>query len=326
MIHSRRACVKALGLSIFTGFSPRLFADDFPNRAVKIIVPASAGGGSDTTARMLAGPLKEAFRQAIVVDNRPGAAGNIAADLVAKAQPDGYTLLMGHSGIVGTNPHMYEKLSYDPIKDLTPVAPLFRTWAFLFVPASSQIKTVRDLLQVARAKPGALNYGSSGIGSIQHIGMELFKHQAGIDLTHVPYKGSAPMTAALLGGEIDVTLDFAIPAMAHVDAGKLRVLGVASPKRLAPYPNISTVSEAGVKDFSVDVWVGIFSTAGTPKSVVERINREIGKAMQQPAFQEYMRQRGGEELRGTPEQFATLVKDEYDRGGKLVKLSGAKAE
>lgn len=323
---SRRLCLNAIGVGAMAAVAKWSMADDYPSRPIRLIVPAAPGGGSDTTARLLVEPLRESFKQPILVDNRPGAAGNIAAEAVAKAAPDGYTLLIGHSGIVGTNPHMYQKLPFDPLKDLLPVAPVLRSWAFLFVPAVSPIKTMKDLLERARAKPGALNYGSAGVGSVQHIGMELFNHTAGIQLTHVPYKGSAPMTAALLSGEIDVNLDFAVPAMNHVEAGKLRVLAVASPKRLAPYPNVPTVTEAGVKDFFIDVWVGLFTAPGTPKSIAERINREVGKATQSAAFKQYFQHRGAEELRGSQEDFSRLVQEEYVRGAKLVKLSGAKAE
>ncbi len=313
-------------IAVLSGMPSSGNAEEYPSRPIKIIVPAAAGGGSDYTARLLAAPLTEALKQPVIVDARPGAAGNIGADFVAKAPANGYTLLLGHSGIVGTNPHMFDKLSYDVLKDLVPVAPVLRTWAFLFVPANSPFKTVKEFLQGARAKPGTLNYGSSGIGSVQHVGMENFKRITGIDITHVPCKGTAPATTALLAGEIDVSLDFIVPTMAYVEAGRLRVLGVASHKRLARYPHMPTLIEEGIPGFTTDAWVGLFATAGTPQPIIERLNKEVARVIATPAFQQALKQRGSEDLQGTPEEFAAFVGEEYGRGRKLVKLSGAKED
>lgn len=245
-------------------------AEDFPSRAIRIIVPAPAGGPTDYRTRSVAERLAEALKQPVVVENRVGAAGTIATDYVAKAKPDGYTLLIGHSGTFSYAPYLYAKLPYDPQKDFVPVAGILWAPLWLYVPERSPLHSVQDLLAAAKASPGQLTYGSAGPGSPQHVTMELLKHTAGLDIVHVPYKGSAPLMTDLLSGQIDLAFDAFVPGMEHVAGGRLRVLATSDARRNPAKPEVPTVSEAGLAGFDSGVWAGVFAPAQTPPSVVQK--------------------------------------------------------
>ena len=266
------------------------------------IVPAPAGGPIDYRARRIAQKLSEAWRQQVVVDNRSGAAGIIAAELVAKAAPDGYTLLHGHVGMFAINPTLYQKLPYDPLKDFIPVTRIGSGPAIVLVNPQVPAKTLAELIALAKGKPGQLSYGSSGPGSPQHITGEMFKQLTGVDLVHVPYKGSAPLITDLVGGQIQVGFDYAVPAGEQVKAGKLRALAVTGPKRLAYLPDVPTTAEAGLPAFQSIAWTGLFVPVGTPPSIVQTIHDQVVRIINSPEEQSDAARLGldlrGEHVRG----------------------------
>ena len=230
-------------------------AENYPSHPIRIIVPAPSGGGSDTSARKLGEKLTLSLKQPIIIENRPGAAGNIAAELVAKAKPDGYTLLYGHNGILCINPWVYPSLPYDATKDLVPVTQTGRIHAIVVVNLSVPVRSLVDLIALARAKPGQLTYGSAGSGSPQHVTGELFKMLTGVNMLRVPYKGSAPVMLALLSKEIDLGFEYPVVVTLQVQAGQIRALAIAAPKRLASLPDVPTAAEAGLQDFESEAWV-----------------------------------------------------------------------
>jgi tripartite-type tricarboxylate transporter receptor subunit TctC len=301
-------------------------ADSYPSKPVRWIVPAPAGGPSDYRVRRIAQRLSEAWRQPVVVENRAGAAGIIAAELVAKAAPDGYTLLHGHVGMFAINPALYQNLPYDPLKDFIPVTRVTSGPAIVLVNPQVPAKTLAELIALAKRKPGELSYGSAGSGSPQHITGEMFKQLTGVDLVHIPYKGSAPLITDLVGGQIQVGFDYAVPAGEQVKAGKLRALAVAGPKRLPYLPDVPTTAEAGLPEFQSIVWNGLFVAAGTPPNIVQTIHDQVVKIINTPEEQSEAA-RLGYDLRGsTSDEFREFIKAEMIKWGKVVKASGAKVD
>lgn len=317
-----RCLVAILGIA-FAGVEA---AENFPARPIHIVVPAPAGGPLDYRIRLIAEKLSPSLGQPIVIDNRPGAAGVLAAGQVAQAKPDGYALFFGHAGTHSFAPHVQAQIPYDPVKDFAPVALVTFASMYLYAPAASPAHTVRDLGAAARAKPGTMTYGSVGVGSPSHVAMEWFKRMAGIDLVHVPYKGSAPLVTAMLGGEVDVAFDAFVPAMEHVKSGKLRVLGTTRARRWPAFPGIPTIAESGMPGFELRIWTGIFAPAGTPNAIVARLNREFVRALSLPDIATKLRETGSESEPLTPDQFAALVRDEWVTGKRLVEISGARQE
>lgn len=320
-----RYCV-GTALVLLTLFAPLADADSYPSKPIRIVVPAPAGGGSEITARRLAHKIEPALGQPVVIDARPGASGTIATSLVAHAAPDGYTLLFGHLGTFALVPHAMAKLGYDPLKDFAPITTAAVAYMVLLVKADLPVQNFEQLLALAKAKPGSLTYASTGIGSPQHVGGELLKQLTRIDIVHVPYKGSAPALVDMAGGQVDFGFDYPIAAMSHIKSGKLRVLAIAGPKRLAWLPDIPTVQELGYPDLQIDTWVGYLAPAGTPQSVVERLNREIVKAMSDPEMRARIEELGSEVKTSAPPEFAALIKSEYGRWGSVVKKAGIKIE
>jgi tripartite-type tricarboxylate transporter receptor subunit TctC len=301
-------------------------ADSYPSKPIRWIVPAPAGGPADYRSRRIAQKLSDVWRQPVVVENRAGAAGIIAAELVAKAAPDGYTLLHGHVGIFAINPTLYQKLPYDPLKDFIPVTRVSSGSAIVLVNPQVPAKTLAELIAYAKSKPGQLAYGSAGPGSPQHITGEMFKQLTGVDLVHIPYKGSAPLIIDLVGGQIQVGFDYVVPAGEQVKAGKLRALAVAGPKRLPYLPDVPTTAEAGLPEFQSIAWNGVFAPAGTPQSIVLAIHDQVVKIINSPEEQSEAA-RLGYELRGsTSDEFREFIKTEMIRWGKVVKASGAKVD
>jgi len=299
----------------------------WPTKPIRLIAPVAPGIGSDRYARLLAQKLTVALKQPVIVENRPGAGGNIGADLVAKAPQDGYTLLWGHNALFGTAPHVLRSAPFDVLKDFVPVAGNAVSYPYLYASKSFPVESFSDLVRLARQRPGALNYGSLGIASGPHVAMEWLKHEARIDLTHVPYKGgSAEILRALAAGEIVVGFDYYMPLMAQVKSGRIKVLGVASLARNPAAPEIPTLHEQGLTGFEYFGWSGVFAPARTPKPIVDKLNAEIGKARASPEMQKLIRDAGSTELKGSPEEFAAFVRAEYERGARLVKLSGATLE
>ena len=292
----KRQWMGVVGAVLAAVLTPTVLAQGkFPDRPVTIVVPSAPGGTTDFTARLIAEPLSRALGQPIVVDNRAGASGNIGNQLVAKAKPDGYTLLLAYSGYQVGNPHLFKKAGWDPIKDFTPVAMLTRAPQVVAARPNLLVNNLRELVAYAKANPDKLNYASSGNGSIQHIAGELFKQMTGTSLTHVPYKGAGPAVQDLLSGQVDLFFTTPASVVSHIKADKLKGLGVTSSARLSSLPQVPTTRESDLKDFTLDSWFALYAPAGTPNDVVQQINAEIAKILASP------------ELRKKAEDAGTLV-------------------
>ncbi|MFO1323323.1 MAG: tripartite tricarboxylate transporter substrate binding protein [Burkholderiales bacterium] len=300
-------------------------AQTYPVKPVKIMVGANAGGGTDIIARMLADKYQGAFGQPFVVENKPGASNTIAADLTAKAAPDGHTLLVATNTGQAIAPHLI-KLSFDTNKDLVPVALIVVVPNVLVVAPNVPATNVRDLIALIKAKPDGFSYGSSGVGSTQHLAGEAFNLAAGTKAVHVPYKGSAQALADLVGGQIQLDFDTTSSAMAFIKSGKVKALAVMSPKRTPELPDVPTLAEAGLPGVEMTTWYGLFVTAGTPKAVVDRLYAETMKAIKDPDVQKKLVGLGGEPGNATQAEFAALVKSDYDRFGRLIKDANVKLD
>jgi len=299
---------------------PIASAQEYPVKPVRIIVPYAAGGNADILGRTLAQKLGDALKQPFVVENRGGANGGIGTDLVAKSAPDGYTLLVTASGPLVVNPTLYAKVPYDPVKDFAPVSQCAVYQYVLVTLAASPYKSIAEIAQAARAKPGALSYGSTGVGGGNHLAGELFALATGTQLTHVPYKGSAPALADLLGGQLTFMFDTVITSVPQIRAGKLRAFAVSSTKRASSLPEVPTMQEAGVKDFDISQWQGLLAPAGIPRAVVERLNAETVKAMHAADVHERIAVQGGNDIvTGTSEEFAALIRSDLQAYARLIR-------
>jgi tripartite-type tricarboxylate transporter receptor subunit TctC len=293
-------------------------AEDYPSKSIRLIVPFAAGGAVGAVARVLSNPLSQSLGQSIVIDNRGGAGGIIGMDAVAKAPPDGYTLLLIHSGITYM-PGLYRKLPFDPLADFDGVIATVSGSYVLAVTNSMPFNTVADLIAYAKANPGKLSYGSAGIGSTLHLAGEFFKRAAGIDMIHVPYKGASQATTDLVGGQIQVMIGPAVAIMPLARAGNVRALAVPSLKRSALAPELPTMIESGVPDFEVTSWYGLAAPAGTPKDIVLKLNIVANNALSQPELIEQFRLQGYEPLGGTPEDLNALIKTDVARWTKIIR-------
>ncbi len=297
----------------------------YPAKPVRIMVGASAGGGTDIIARMLAEKFGAAFKETFIVENRPGASNTIAADVTAKAAPDGHTLLVATNTGQAIAPHLI-KLSFDPIRDLTPIALIVTVPNVLVVNQQIGAKDARELIAMMKAKPDSYTFASSGVGSTQHLAGEGFKLATGVKMTHVPYKGSSQAHLDLIAGSVQVMFDSTSSAMSQIKAGKLKALAVTTPKRAAELPDVPTLAEAGVPGFEMSTWYGLFVTAGTPKEVVARLIDETNKILRLPDVQAKLRGLGGEPGGISVEQFAALNKGEFERFGKLIREANVKID
>jgi len=297
----------------------------FPDRPVKIVVPFAAGGSSDGVSRIIARKLSAALGQPFVVENRPGAGGNIGADLVAKSRPDGYTLLFA-SGSFAVNVSLYSKLPFDVLRDFDPVIHVCTVNLMLVAHPSVGVKSVAQLIELARSKPGTVTYASPGSGTVGHLAGEMLRSTARVDMTHVPYKGSGPSMTDLLGGQVNVMFANMPIVLQHVKSGKLTALAVASEKRTSLMPELPTIAESGLEGFQATTWFGVLAPAGTPPAIIKLLNAEIGKALAAPDLQEHLRADGAEPTGGSPEQFRAFLRAEIDRWAPVVKSSGAKAD
>jgi len=297
----------------------------YPTRPVKIEVGANAGGGTDIIARMLAEKLQAAMKQPFVVENKPGASNTIAADFVAKAPPDGYTLLVATNTGQAIAPHLM-KLSFDPLKDLQPVGLVVVVPNVLVVGATTPYKSVKDLVVAAKAHPGDLKYASSGVGSTQHIAGEAFDLAAGVKTTHVPYKGSSQAHIDIMSGEVQMMFDTTSSAMPQIKAGKFRPLAVTSATRSPELPDVPTIAEAGYPAAEMTTWYGLFVTGGTPKPVIDALGAELRKILALPDVQARLKGMSGEPGSISADQFAKMNRDEYDRFGKLIKTANIRVE
>jgi tripartite-type tricarboxylate transporter receptor subunit TctC len=295
-------------------------AQDYPARPVRLVVPYAAGGNADIFGRTLAQKLGDALKQPFVVENRAGANGGIGADFVAKSPPDGYTLLVTANGPIVVNPVLYAKVPYDPVRDFAPVAQCTVYQYVLVTLAGSSIKSIADLIDAARARPGAVSYGSTGVGGGNHLAGELFALATGTQLTHVPYKGSAPALADLLGGQLTFMFDTVITSVPQIRAGKLRAFAVSSLKRASALPDVPTLDEAGIRGFDISQWQGVLAPGGTPKAIIDRLNAETVKSLRAPEVRERLVTQGGNEIvTGSPEEFAALIKNDLQMYAKLIK-------
>lgn len=300
-------------------------ADSYPNKPIRIIVPYPPGGFNDTLARTLGQKLNEKWGQAVIVDNRPGGGTTIGTNLAAKSAPDGYTLLIV-SFAFAVNPALYATLPYDSNKDFVPIALAATTPNVLVVNPELPAKSVKELIALARSKPGTLNYASAGNGSSNHLSMELFKSLTGIDAVHIPYKGSAPAVTDLIGGQVDVMFDNVPNVLAQVKAGKLRALAVSSKERSPFVKELPTIAESGVPGFDVSVWFGVLAPAGTPQPVIAKLNAGINAILKLPEVRQSFHNQGVETAGGTPAEFAGFIAAQTTKWAKVVRESGAKAE
>jgi tripartite-type tricarboxylate transporter receptor subunit TctC len=300
-------------------------AQQYPSKPIRLIVPFAPGGGTDIVARTVGLKLGEALNQAVVVDNRAGAAGTIGTDLVAKSAADGYTLLMGSNGPMAITPGFQAKLPYDPLRDFAPVA-LVTTMPFLLVVHPSlPVRSVKDLVALAKSRPGQLNYASPGSGSSTHLAAELFKAMAGIDIVHIPYKGVAPAATDLISGQVQMMSGDLSTLLPHVKAGKMRALAITAAKRSALVPDMPTIGESGVPGYETSGWFGILAPSATPREIVARLNSEIVKGLSSADVRERLAALGGEVAGGSPEQFAAYLRQEIAKWGKLIQAIGLKS-
>ena len=302
------------------------FAQAYPSRTIRLIVPSAPGGPVDARARWIAEKLRISLGQALMVDNKPGAAGIIGTQAAAQSHADGYTLVMVHQGTMALNPHLYPQLPYDPFRDFAPVSRLVVSPMMLAVHPDVPAHSVADLIRLAKEKPGQLNFGSPGVGSPPNIAGELFSRLAHIDVLHIPYKSSPAAQIDLIGGRLTYTFDGVVSQLPQVRAGKIRALAVTSAKRLPALPDIPTVAESGLPGYEYWSWMGICAPAGTPKEIITRLNAEITKILRTQEARDWFAEQGGEPVLETPEEFAAYIKTEYLRWGKLIREAGIKAE
>lgn len=311
----------AAAVTLVTPFA-QAQAPSFPKQPVTLVVPFPAGGPTDAMARVLALKLGERLGQQVVVENRGGAGGSIGAEFVARAPADGYTLLFGTTGIMAFNPSLYSKLRYDPLKDFAPISLMAITMNVLVVNPQMPARNLSELVKLAKAKPGEITYGSAGNGSTNHISGELLRTTADIQISHVPYKGSAPALVDLLGGRITMMFDTIAQQKQNIAAGKLRPLVVTGPRRSPLLPEVPTAQEAGLKDFDVRVWFGVLAPAGTPAPVIERLNREVVAVMSTDEMKERMKVDGAEAHPTTPSEFGAMIRQDLAKWTPVVKASG----
>jgi len=295
--------------------------DDYPNHAVKIVVPFAPGGSTDVVARILADKLQGELKQPFVVENRPGAGGNIGADLVAKSNPDGYTLLMGTTGVLAINNYLYKEMPFDPQRDFAPVSYTSLITNILVVNPNVPAKNVQELVALAKSKPGELTFASSGAGSSTHLSAELFKSMTGTDIVHVPYKGSSQAITDLMSGQVTMLVDNAPSSLPFVQQGKLRALGVTSLKRMPNLPDVPTIDEAGVKGYESLSWSGIVAPAATPKPVIAKLNAAIERILAMPDVKKRFADLGVDPVGGPPDAFAQHIRRESEKWGRVVKTA-----
>jgi tripartite-type tricarboxylate transporter receptor subunit TctC len=300
-------------------------ASDFPTKAIRIVVPFPPGGATDAAARLVAVKMAEHWGQPVLVDNRAGAGGNVGSELVAKSPADGYTLVMGVTGSHAINTSLYSKMPYDPVADFVAISQVAVVPNVLVVHPSVPAKNLAELMALAKKEPGKLNYASLGNGTAAHLGMEMLKSEAGVDITHVPYKGSAPAVSDLLAGQVQMMVDGLPSALPHVKAGKLRAIAITSLHRAPSLPDLPTIAET-YPGFYADAWSGLFAPKGTPQPVVDKLSAEVQRILKLPEVREKLAALGAEPVGSTQAEFAAHVKKEIGKWAKVVKTSGAKVD
>ena len=317
----------AVAWCVAAGFYPAIaYAQHYPNKTVRMIVPFPAGGATDIVARLVAQKLGEAFGQQVIVDNRGGAAGTIGSDLAAKAPADGYTILIGTSSTHAITQSLYAKLPYDSVKDFAPVIGIATATIVLSAHPSVPAKTVKELIALAKSKPDALSFASSGSGGVSHLVGEMFKAQAGVQMLHVPYKGDAPALADLVGGQVSLEFGTALSFLPYLQSGRLKALAVTSLKRSQVMPDVPTVAESGLKGFEALQWFGVFAPAGTRPDVNARLNTETAKILHTADMRERLAKLASEVMASTPDEFAAFQKAEIAKWARVVKASGARID
>ena len=322
MVRTRLALVAAVASAVLPATASA--ADAWPTKPIRMIVGFAPGGGTDTTARPIAQKLGDALGQQVIVDNRPGAAGNIATEIVTRANPDGYTIIMGTIAALAINPSLYGKLPFDPEKDLAPIIQAVDSTNILSLHPAVPANSVKELVALAKAKP--LNFGSSGVGGTGHLAGELFNMMAGVKMSHVPYKGGGPAMIDLVAGQVQLVFATAASAVPQIKAGRIKGLAVTTIKRSALMPELPTISEAGLAGFDANNWYGLLAPAKTPRPVIMRLNTEVAKILNMPDVKDFLFKQGLDAAPGTPEQFAAYMKSERAKWGKVIKAAGLKAE
>jgi len=317
--------IAALGVLSALVSAPSL-AQNYPTKPIRIVIAQAPGSATDVISRIVGNRLGEALGQSMIVDARPGAGGVLGTEIAARAPADGYTLFMGNNSTHGSNPALYAKLPYDAIKDFAPIILVVSTPYVLNVHPSLPVKTVKELILFAKARPGQINYASAGNGSTHHFCGEFLKSLAGIDIVHVPYKGSTPALTALAAGEVSMMFSNVDNSVPHIKSGRMRALAVTSGKRAAPLPEVPTMEEAGVRDFQVLSWFGLLAPAGTPPAIINRVNAEAVKVLARPDIKAALAAQGMDVISGTPEQFANHIKSEIARMTKIAATAGIKAD
>jgi len=301
-------------------------AQQYPSRPIRLIVPFTPGGTTDIVARVVGNRLAESLGVQVVIENRPGAAGSIGAEVAARSKPDGYTLFMGHIGTLAVNPALYAKLPYDPLRDFAPISMVTMVPSMLVVHPSLPVKSMKELMAFAKSHPGALTYGSTGAGGTPYLAVEYFKVMAKLDIVEVPYKGAAPMTTDLISGEISLTIT-GIPALLpHVKSGRLRALAVSSAKRSAAVPELPTMGEAGLRGYEATAWYGIVAPAGTAREILVKLNAEVISSLKHPDVGNRLKSEGAEPGGSTPNEFAAFIKTETARWAEVIKTTGVKQQ
>ncbi len=325
-MNSRIAALALAAVAVLAVGTAGAAQPDFPAKPVRFIVPFAPGGSTDTLARTLSVKLTDSLGQQVVVDNRPGANGNIGMEIVARANPDGYTIVLGYISNLGTGPSLYKKLPYDPVKDFAPITQLASAPNIVVLHPSVPAKSFKEFIAYAKANPGKVSYASAGVGSIGHLSGVLLDQLAGIDMVHVPYKGSGQAVNDILGGHVQMMISGMSSVIQHVKSGRLRPIAMTSLERSPAAPDVPTIAEQGYPGFEGTAWYGVLAPAGTPPAVVNRLNADILKALRQPDVRERLGAVGFDIVGGTPEQFGTYIKAEIAKWAKVVKAAGIKPE
>ena len=319
---TRRLVLAVVGSAFCMG----AFAQAWPSKPIRIIVPFPPGGGTDIIARETSQKVATATGWTFIIDNKPGAGGNLGVDAVAKAPADGYTIVLGQTSNLAINPSLYSKLPYDPQKDLAPIVLLANAPLVMVTGTNSPYKNLADAVNAARAKPGQVNFASPGNGTVAHLTSEMFQKSAGIKTQHVPYKGASQALTDVISGNVDLYMSSVPTLLGQIKQGKLRALAVTSAKRVDDLPNVPTINESGYKGFDAVTWFGLLAPAATPKDAIAKLNAEFNKALKTPELSKRLGDEGADPAGGTPEEFAALIKGDIPRWGKVVKESGAKID
>ncbi|HTD91558.1 MAG TPA: tripartite tricarboxylate transporter substrate binding protein [Burkholderiales bacterium] len=307
-------------------FATSAQTQNYPSRPIRFIVPFPPGGGNDVMARIVGQKFTDAFGQQVVIDNRGGAGGNIGTEIASRAAPDGYTLFLGGVGSHGTNPGLQSKLPYDPVKDFAPVSQIASAALVVVSNLALPAKSISELVQYAQSRPGQINYASSGTGSIAHLSVELFNSMAKIKLQHVPYKGTGPALTDLLSGQVQLLFNSALSMLPQIRGNRVRALAVTSVKRIAPLPDVPTIAESGLPGYDATSWYGVLAPARTPRTIIDKLNAEIVRAVRAPELSNRLQSEGALPVGNSPEQFAAFIQRELDRWAKVIKEAGIKVE